>query len=412
MPAIPAPQTSIPSLYSAVQAIKQGVESLAGQRGSTLNRAVTFADLVRLKLVTTSALQSNTGTISTGGGSAGVELVQGTLVLEPTTLTLSTGLTLTGAGDNATISVSTSSGGITSLATDNGITGGPITTSGTISLAEQPPLTILANDSPSSEAVPTGVGISTFLDAVFGESTGVMLYRGATGWEALEPATNGDVLTLSAGEPAWEAAGGGAAVVVGPTFGMGGAFVRPRLSVLTQINSASGAWSEPFGANGPIVFSAPAGGSGSDNCLAMLNEAGDFEKYFLLEPQNVAAPYQSMGIAIGDGSGKLLLATFAPVGSYIQFLEFNSPTSYNNTYRQFNYNGDARLWYHVKWDGTTLLVEYSANSIKFDTIYSGAPFFISTPTQIGPYVSIQSSGSYPPNVTGYVWHFDDTVPTP
>jgi hypothetical protein len=199
----------------------------------------------------------------------------------------------------------------------------------------------------------------------------------------------------------------------GPTLGMGGQFVRPRLSTLTQINSTSGDWSEPFAAEGPILFHGAANTSGSFWELAVEAVTPPVTKVMLVEPQNVAAQYQSAGLVLGDGSGKILLLVVSQAGgNAFQLLEFNSPTSYNNTFRQFTWQGDSRMWYKVSWDGTTLTIGFSVNGIQFDTYYSGSMIFLSGLTQIGLAVSTQStSGSFPPTVTAYFWHFNDTVPS-
>lgn len=60
VPAIPVP-TPGAGLFPTVRALKDGVESLSGQRGSILDRAVTFNDLVRMGLITESAATSPTG---------------------------------------------------------------------------------------------------------------------------------------------------------------------------------------------------------------------------------------------------------------------------------------------------------------------------------------------------------------
>lgn len=70
VPAIPVPTATQSGLHATVSALKMGVESLAGQRGGELDRAVTFNDLVRLGLVTGAAATSPTGTSSAIGSSS------------------------------------------------------------------------------------------------------------------------------------------------------------------------------------------------------------------------------------------------------------------------------------------------------------------------------------------------------
>lgn len=79
-------------------------------------------------------------------------------------------------------------GTVTSLATNNGLTGGPITTSGTLGLATISNNTVLANTT-GSTAVPTATGISAMLDTVFGNTRGGILERGASGWTQVTPSS-------------------------------------------------------------------------------------------------------------------------------------------------------------------------------------------------------------------------------
>ena len=58
IPQIPKPLAALGSLANVAEALKQAVDSLAGFRGSALNRAVTFNDLVGLKVLTSAAAQS------------------------------------------------------------------------------------------------------------------------------------------------------------------------------------------------------------------------------------------------------------------------------------------------------------------------------------------------------------------
>lgn len=52
IPAIPEPQATSESLRQTVGSLKEGMEILAGARGTKLNAAVTWQDLVNLRLIT------------------------------------------------------------------------------------------------------------------------------------------------------------------------------------------------------------------------------------------------------------------------------------------------------------------------------------------------------------------------
>ena len=69
VPQIPQPIANLGALVTIAQALKQGVDSLAGNRGDPLGRAVTFSDLIGLKLLTAPAAISDTGVGTTVGTS-------------------------------------------------------------------------------------------------------------------------------------------------------------------------------------------------------------------------------------------------------------------------------------------------------------------------------------------------------
>lgn len=58
VPAIPQPGDTVESLIISVNALKQAVENMSGQIGDSLNRVVTFFDLIRLNLISVPASQS------------------------------------------------------------------------------------------------------------------------------------------------------------------------------------------------------------------------------------------------------------------------------------------------------------------------------------------------------------------
>jgi hypothetical protein len=104
-------------------------------------------------------------------------------------------------------------GTVTQINTAGALVGGPITTTGTISLppdavtnvylAEMPANTLKANLT-GLTANPTDVTPSQLLDT-FGNSAGEMLYRDAGVWAALAPGTPGFYLTTTGNQPQWTA---------------------------------------------------------------------------------------------------------------------------------------------------------------------------------------------------------------
>ena len=112
-------------------------------------------------------------------------------------------LTSGGAAANPSWTTVTGTGTVTSIATNNGVTGGTITASGTIGLASISAHSVMANVTGGS-AVPIANTPSSILDIV-GSTEGDILYRGASNWAVLAPGTSGQVLqTTGAGStPQW-----------------------------------------------------------------------------------------------------------------------------------------------------------------------------------------------------------------
>ena len=101
------------------------------------------------------------------------------------------------------------SGTVTSVDTGTGLTGGPITQSGTISLATIATNTLLANITDLT-APPVPNSLSTIFDTILGNTQGSVIYRNATTWTSLSPGTLGQYLT-SGGPSAnitWQTGGG------------------------------------------------------------------------------------------------------------------------------------------------------------------------------------------------------------
>jgi hypothetical protein len=97
------------------------------------------------------------------------------------------------------------SGTVTSVASGTGLTGGPVTSTGTLSLAAIPTGDLLANTSGSS-AAPVPMTVTLLFDAVFGATQGAVLYRSASAWVLLAPGTSGQFLTTggAAANPSWQ----------------------------------------------------------------------------------------------------------------------------------------------------------------------------------------------------------------
>lgn len=184
------------------------------------------------------SFNTRTGDVTLLG--ADVTTALGYTPLSSANILAGSGINVSTGGGNVTISnTGSGTGTVTSVATDTSLTGGPITTTGTLSRAALTGditasggsnATTLATVNSnvgtfgSTTQVPsftvngkglitaaTNVGMSAVLDATFGSARGDVLYRNGTVWTVLTPGTSGQFLqTLGAGaDPAWATAGGG-----------------------------------------------------------------------------------------------------------------------------------------------------------------------------------------------------------
>lgn len=134
------------------------------------------------------------GNILYRGASAWVVLAPGTMGQ-----LLSTG----GPAANPSWATVSGAGTVTSVATGTGLTGGPITVSGTIAFASVANNTVLSNISGGSLA-PVANSLTSVLDTL-GASEGDVLYRGSLAWTVLTPGTSGQFLQTqgAAATPQW-----------------------------------------------------------------------------------------------------------------------------------------------------------------------------------------------------------------
>ena len=129
------------------------------------------------------------------------------------------------------------SGTVTSVATGTGLTGGPITTTGTISFASVADQRLLANISGGATA-PTPNTLTAILDDILGTTQGVLIYRNGTVWTVLTPGTSGQVLTTggAAANPAWDDHGGVSEVDTGTGL-TGGPITSTGTIALADVNA-------------------------------------------------------------------------------------------------------------------------------------------------------------------------------
>lgn len=145
------------------------------------------------------------------------------------------------------------SGTVTSVGTGAGLTGGPVTTAGTISLANSLNLRILANISGSSTA-PIGNTFSDIVDAVLTCSAqGDVIFRGFSGWACLAPGTAGQAL---------ESGGAGANPTWSTITGTG---------TVTSVTAGGGLTGGAITTTGTIALSSPVGVANGGTGLTSFN---------------------------------------------------------------------------------------------------------------------------------------------
>lgn len=165
--------------WDKIDGIANEVVTVAG-----LNGAITAAALTAALNAFTSTLQGMVP--ASGGGTSTFLRADGTWATP-------------GAGGSG-------GGSVTSVATGTGLTGGPITGSGTIALDAIADGDVLANTS-GSTAAPVPTTVSALIDHALGNARGDILYRGASGWGVLAPGTSGNFLQTNgaSADPAWAA---------------------------------------------------------------------------------------------------------------------------------------------------------------------------------------------------------------
>jgi hypothetical protein len=145
-----------------------------------------------------------------------------------------------GSGADVSWDAPAGAGTVTSIATGAGLTGGPITGAGTISLASIADKNLLANISGVS-AAPGAATVSQLLDSALSAAQGAVIYRSATAWVALAPGTNGQTLTTggAAANPAWANAAAAAPIATGLILGnISGSTAAPIGVSLTNVIDA------------------------------------------------------------------------------------------------------------------------------------------------------------------------------
>lgn len=212
----------------------------------------------------------------------------------------------------AASSGSSTSGTVTSVATGTGLTGGTITTTGTISLASISTGTVLANTSGLS-AAPTPNTVSAILDTI-NNSQGDILYRDSAAWLALAPGTAGKPLVTggAAANPSWTTLG-----VVGG--GTGAATLTAHAVLLGEGTSTLGFAS--IGTSGRLLIDQ---GASTDPAFTAVSGNGTINAAGALAITSVQSGATGTTPVITDNSTKL--ATTAYTANAPRFMAYLSGT--------------------------------------------------------------------------------------
>jgi hypothetical protein len=175
---------------------------------------------------------------SAGGGSGSLAGLSDVAIISPSNNSLLQYRATDGKWHNVSLSIV--GGTVTSVDTGVGLSGGPITTSGTVSLAQIANGSMLANTS-GSIAAPISTTLTTLLDAVLGTGRGSMLRRDVTQWSVLAPGTAGTYLKSggAGADVSWDTpSGSGTVTSIATTGGIsGGPIIATGTLSLAQIAS-------------------------------------------------------------------------------------------------------------------------------------------------------------------------------
>lgn len=189
-------------------------------------------------------------------------------------------------------------GTVTSVSAGTGLAGGPITGSGSLSLATIATLTLLSNVT-GSTAAPTANTLTSILDASFSTTQGAVLYRGASSWAALAPGTSGQVFTTggTGANPSWA------------TAGTSGGYLVPQITILT---AASGTYNTPANTvvlDVTVKGDGGGGGSGGGTSFATGGGQGAIVRNLYTTPAS------SYSYTVGQGAAQGANGTGSTFGS-------------------------------------------------------------------------------------------------
>lgn len=212
-------------------------------------------------------------------------------------------LSTQGAAANPKWTSVSGSGTVTSVGSGTGLTGGPITGAGNLSLATIANNSFLANAS-GGVTTPSPTTISAFLDSALGSAQGSIVYRGGTVWNVLAPGSSGQALVTqgAAANPIWQSisAGSGSLTQNGYQNFAGGLLIQWGFSTPGSSGLTSIVFPIPFPANCFNVQVTVAGVSDGKRAAGVASTSTTGFSFYTGEGGNGNQAFPAYWMAIGN----------------------------------------------------------------------------------------------------------------
>ena len=301
---------------------------------------------------------TSSGTISFTFPGAGIPLSSGSAW---ESLTIGSGLALSGT----TLSATGGAGSVTEVVAGAGLTGGTITSSGTIAISF-PAAGLVQSTGSAFSDVTIGANLTLF--------GGTLTAGGA--WEITDgthSVSNVETLTVTGGTISGSGGnatlaitgGGGGGITAGPIFGTTTTFSRPSLSDFTQVPSPAGTVTEISG--GPIFFH--GGPSGSQNFFEQ-EVSGTFTLTAMVEPQLTGSG--QVGIFVTDDYNVAVSPAHFVIFNLVLgqtnnlfVQQYTGAEGFEEVVYDTNTNNYGPIWLQIVYDGTNLIFNFSSNGIVF-----------------------------------------------
>lgn len=297
-------------------------------------------------------------------------------------------------------------GTVTSVASGTGLTGGPITASGTLSLASIADSQILANISGGS-AAPVANTLTAIIDHAIGNVQGDILYRGASAWSVLAPGSANQVLASggAAANPAWASI---SSLLTTPVYNTAASV--PAIGGFTLINNATGGFTITQGTLSKVISISSGTTNASDAKLHGVQLAAPVTPYRIaalvaFTSKDGSGPVIAWGFC--DGTKYQVGARYGNSGTGPFVFNYTSSTVLSGT-AQGPGTTNIGTWTGIYWvgirnDGTTLFYEWSQDGVNFITVFSAAIAGNFTANQNINFIGMIANASSPAAVAIYVY---------